>query len=171
MIFLGLWVIPAVTGCSKASEPRPAITKAERTAISPHLEAQIDSTKNMLYCASFQIAWDKMCKQVIKEDIRLQGNPLTAQQLNRQSLSNSDISSGSYVAEAGAYSKELVERINRELQEKLVIRGGTSKCPKPQPVIGRSLPTRTFTRIWNSPPSSKNSPHQYRSKPMEVRLP
>jgi len=130
MIFLGLWVIPAVTGCSKASEPRPAITKAERTAISPHLEAQIDSTKNMLYCASFQIAWDKMCKQVIKEDIRLQGNPLTAQQLNRQSLSNSDISSGSYVAEAGAYSKELVERINRELQEKFGDQGGDIKMPQ-----------------------------------------
>ena len=126
MIFLGVWVLPAVTGCSKA----PAITKAERTSISPHLEAQIDSTNNILYCASFQIAWDKMCTQVIKEDIRLQGNPLTAQRLNRQSLSNSDISRSSYVAEAGAYSKELVEKINGELQEKFGDQGGDFKMPQ-----------------------------------------
>jgi len=117
MIFLGVWVLAVVTGCSKNSEPIPT-TKTERTTIFPYLEAQIDSTNNTLYCASFQIAWDKIRKQIIKRDIQLQGNPLTAQRLNQQLLSAADISSDSFVAEAGALSQELVDRINRELREK-----------------------------------------------------
>ena len=127
MIFIGLSVLPVLGGCSKASESAPpAITKVERTAISPYLEAQLDTANNTLYCAPFQMAWSKMRNQVIKEDIRLSDNPLAARQLNRQLLGNDDVSSGSYVAEAGVSSQELVERINRGLREKFGDQGGES---------------------------------------------
>jgi hypothetical protein len=118
MTFLGLSMLSALGGCSKTSESKPAITQTERTIITPHMEAQIDSTNNILYCASFQMAWNKMRDQVIKEDIRLEDDPLTSRRLNRNLLSNSDISSGAYIAEAGELSQELVERINNELREK-----------------------------------------------------
>jgi hypothetical protein len=123
--FLGLSMLSALGGCSKTSESTPpAITKAEQTTISPYLEAKLDSINNTLYCASFQMAWSKMRNQVIKEDIRLTGNPPTARQLNRQLLGNDDVSSGSYVAEAGVLSQELIERINMGLQEKFGDQGG-----------------------------------------------
>jgi len=67
-----------------------------------------------------------MRNQVIKEDIRLTDNPLTARQLNQQLLGNDDVSSGSYVAEAGVLSQELIERINRGILEKFGDRGGES---------------------------------------------
>jgi hypothetical protein len=117
--FLGLSMVSGLGGCSKTSESTPpAITKAEQTTISPFLDTKLDPNNNTLYCASFQLAWSKMRTQVIKEDIRLADNPLTAHQLNRQLFSNDDVSSVSYVAEAGVLSKELIERINRELHEK-----------------------------------------------------
>ncbi len=118
IILLAILVLIPVAGCSKTSESKPAITNTERTTISPYLEAQIDSTNNVLYCASFQMAWDKMRNQVIKEAIQLSDDPLTARRLNRHLLGSGDISGGSYVAEAGELSQELVERINRELREK-----------------------------------------------------
>lgn len=132
MIILGLSMLTVLGGCSKTSESNPpAITKAERTVISPYLEAQLDTTNNALYCASFQMAWSKMRDQVIKDDIRLAGNPQAARQLNRQLLGNDDVSSGSYVAEAGVFSQELVDRINRGLQEKFGDQGGESfKMPQ-----------------------------------------
>lgn len=127
LILLGVWLLAAVKNCSKTTESTPpAITKTEQTTISPYLEANLDSINNNLYCASFQMAWSKMRNQVIKEDIRLTDNPPTARQLNRQLLGNDDVSSGSYVAEAGVLSKELIERINRGLREKFGDQGGES---------------------------------------------
>lgn len=132
LILLGVGLLAAAKNCSKTTESTPpAITKAEQTTISPYLEAQIDSINNTLYCASFQIAWGKMRNQVIKEDIRLADNSPTARQLNRQLLGNDDVSSGSYVAEAGVFSQELIERINRGLREKFGDQGGESfKMPQ-----------------------------------------
>lgn len=96
----------------------PAITKTANTIFTAHLEGPITSGSNTLYCASFQKAWDMMRDQVIRGDIRLADDPLTAMLLNRQSLGKDDISLDSYVAGAGTYSQELVERVNRELREK-----------------------------------------------------
>ena len=130
--FLGLSMLSALGGCSKTPDSTPpAITKIEQTTISPYFEAKLDSINNTLYCASFQMAWSKMRNQVIKEDIRLANDPLTARQLNKQLLSNDDISSGSCVVEAGELSPELVERINKELREKFGEQGGESfKMPQ-----------------------------------------
>jgi len=109
----------------------PAITKTANTIYTAHLEGPLTSENNVLYCASFQKAWDMMRNQVIREEIRLTDDPLTARQLNRHSLGNDDISSGSYVAEAGVLSKELIERINRGLREKFGDQGGESfKMPQ-----------------------------------------
>jgi len=127
LILSGVGLLAAVKNCSKTTESTPpAITKAEQTTISPYLEANLDSINNTLYCASFQLAWSKMRNQVIKEDIRLSDNTPTARQLNRQLIGNDDVSSGSYVAEAGVLSQELIERINRELREKFGDQGGES---------------------------------------------
>ena len=123
--FLGLLMLSGLGGCFKTSESTPPpISKAKQTTISPYLDTKLDSINNTLYCASFQMAWSKMRNQVIKEDIRLADNPLTARQLNRQLFGNDDVSSGSYVAEAGALSPELVEHINKELKEKFGEQGG-----------------------------------------------
>lgn len=127
LILLGVGLLAAVKNCSITPESTPpAITKAEQTTISPYLEAPLDSANNTIYCASFQMAWSKLRQQLIKEDIRLADDPLTARQLNRQLLGNDDVSSGSYVAEAGVLSQELIERINRGLREKFGDQGGES---------------------------------------------
>lgn len=132
LILLGVGLLAAVKNCSKSPESTPpAITKTEQTTISPYLEANLDSINNTLYCASFQMAWSKMRHQVIKEDIRITDDPLTVRQLNRLLLGNDDVSSGSYVAEAGVLSQELIERINRGLREKFGEQGGESfKMPQ-----------------------------------------
>ena len=96
----------------------PAITKTANTAFTAHLEGPLTAGKNVLYCASFQKAWDVMYNQIVREEVRLAGDPLTARQLNRQLLGNGDISLDSYVAGAGPFSQELIDRVNKELREK-----------------------------------------------------
>lgn len=108
----------SLTACSTQDHPQASITKTEHTIITPHLGAQIDSNNNLIYCSSFQMAWNKLRDDVIKGDILLESDPSSARQLNKKLQSNDDIAKKSYVAEAGELSPELLTRINNELHEK-----------------------------------------------------
>lgn len=114
LLVLGtLSFLAAISSCSK-----PSIKSTAHTTITPHLEEPIPQANNLLYCASFQLAWNKMRDEVFKENLKLDGNPPSAQHLNKRLQDNNDISPESYLAEAGELSKELIERINKELKEK-----------------------------------------------------
>lgn len=96
----------------------PPITTAANTIFTPHLNGPLSTENNLLYCATFQKAWDMMRTQMIKEDIRLKDEPPSTRQLNQLALGNDDISPDAYVAGAGPYSQELVQRVNGEVQNK-----------------------------------------------------
>jgi len=99
-------------------QPDTCIKKSSKTTITAHLEEAIGTADNVIYCASFQKAWDKLHDNVFKEDIQLASHPVMAQELNKQLLRSEDLSEDSYVAEAGPWTAELVTSINRKLQEK-----------------------------------------------------
>ena len=99
-------------------QPSTCIKNAHNTAITAHLEEAIEPGRNVIYCASFQKAWDKLHDEILKGDVLLASRPATAQQLNKQLLRPEDLSKGSYVAEAAPWTAELVSRIKRELQGK-----------------------------------------------------
>lgn len=96
----------------------PPITTAANTIFTPNLNGPLSTENNLLYCATFQKAWDMMRTQMIKEDIRLKDEPSSTRQLNQLALGNDDISPDAYVAGAGPYSQELVQRVNGEVQKK-----------------------------------------------------
>ena len=96
----------------------PPITTTAKTIFTAHLNEPLSPENNLLYCSTFQKAWDMMRTQMIKEDIRLKDEPPSTRQLNRLTLDNDDLSPDSYVAGAGAYSQDLVQRVNREVQKK-----------------------------------------------------
>ncbi|HEY6871982.1 MAG TPA: hypothetical protein VI298_04540 [Geobacteraceae bacterium] len=118
LISINLLTIICVSACTKGKESQPAITKTQHTIISLRLDYDIDFNKNLIYCASFQMAWNAMRDQIIKGDIMLEPDTLLAKQLNRQIIERKDMSQGSYVAVAGELSNDLIDRINKELQEK-----------------------------------------------------
>lgn len=99
-------------------QPSTCIRNAPNTAITAHLEEAIKPGRNVIYCASFQKAWDKLHDEILKGDVLLASRPVTAQQLNKQLLRPEDLSKDSYVAEAAPWTAELASRIKRELQEK-----------------------------------------------------
>ena len=96
----------------------PPITTTAKTIFTAHLNGPLSTENNLLYCATFQKAWDMMRAQMIKEDIRLKDEPPSVWQLNQLALGNDDLSPDSYVAGAGAYSQDLVQRVNGEVQKK-----------------------------------------------------
>lgn len=90
----------------------------QRTQVTPHLNAKIERGKNLLYCATFQLAWNELKDTIIGEDIVLTGDPPIAGELNRGCLTRKDISGECTVARAGFARDGILEKINQELQEK-----------------------------------------------------
>ena len=77
-------------------------TELERTVIVPTLEAAIPEGSNAIWCASFQLAWDRMKNDVVKAPIRLvqvQGDAV-AQALNNAEVDEKDLPADSASATA-----------------------------------------------------------------------
>ena len=90
-------------------------TDLKRTLITPHLDCPMEAGKNVLYCATFQLAWDEMKS--------FGGGPLCldkpwdiADRLNAGGAKKGDLPEGSFVALAGRLGDGIVGRINAELE-------------------------------------------------------
>jgi len=120
--FPGLSLIP---GCSRGTAPShdeiagPPALKANAndlrtTIVSPHLEVEIAHGKNILWCASFQIAWNELCA-LAGEDIRIGGDPPAVAILNKKAAKKSDIDEAACLAMADWTKDGIVERIRKAL--------------------------------------------------------
>jgi hypothetical protein len=98
--------------------PRVSSDKLEQTVISAHMEVPIVPGKNVIYCSTFQIAWNSLQDSVIGEEILLEGDSEIARMLNKQLSTVADISEDCYVAMADVLTQEFLDRINGALEEK-----------------------------------------------------
>ncbi len=84
-----------------------------------HLDAEIKPEETLVYCATFQLAWNQLCDEVIGQpSLCLKGDPPIAQALNQRLIGADDLDEQSYVAMAGFARDGIVERIRQALREK-----------------------------------------------------
>jgi len=93
-------------------------TSLKTTAFTAALNAKISQDKNLLFCSTFQLAWDSLKKGIIKNNVQLSGNPPLAQELNKSLIPQKDISPGSYLAMAGYKKGGIISKINKGLKVK-----------------------------------------------------
>ncbi|MBC7822061.1 MAG: DUF1559 domain-containing protein [Planctomycetaceae bacterium] len=98
-----------------ATVPHSSLT---RTDMPPHVTAQISPERNLVYCATFQIAWDGMRNEIIKAPIDLEGSPEMAVELNRVQFDKANLDDASYVALAGPVKDGIFDRIDQEMNRK-----------------------------------------------------
>jgi hypothetical protein len=91
---------------------------ASPTRVTPHMEVPITDGQNVVYCSTFQLAWNDMTRDIVKEDIRLEEPPELVDYLNRSLSTEADIPERDYLAMADYGSDEFVDRLNRALREK-----------------------------------------------------
>jgi hypothetical protein len=87
------------------------------TDVTPHLEGPIASGRNYVYCATFQIAWDDLRRQ-LRAAPQVQGDPVIAAALNRTTFPRAALSPESFVARMGFVSKGIHEEIRQEMARK-----------------------------------------------------
>lgn len=89
----------------------------KKTVVSAHLEQPIEPGRNVLWCATFQLAWNEAC-ELIGEDIHLKNAPPMAAILNKKTATKDDIDEPSYVAAAGWMHDGILDIIRSELDRK-----------------------------------------------------
>jgi len=87
------------------------------TIVSPHLETPLNTGKNMVWCSTFQLAWNKAC-ELIGEDIHFYQEPSMVEILNKRAANESDIDTMSYIAVAGHIRDGILSNIKTELSHK-----------------------------------------------------
>ncbi|MHB1456233.1 MAG: hypothetical protein ACYC0V_04895 [Armatimonadota bacterium] len=87
------------------------------TIITPHMEQKIVPGKNVLWCSTFQLAWNELC-DLGGGSIKLKPDSPMADILSKRSASKADIDDASYVAVAGFAEDGAVEKIRQELKAK-----------------------------------------------------
>ena len=84
------------------------------TIITPHIEGEIKKGQTLLYCSTFQLAWNEFRDSY---DVHLPDEPKTVKLLDKKLATKEDISEDCYVARAGN-PPEIVDRINKVLKAK-----------------------------------------------------
>lgn len=114
------------------------------TFVSPHLQTPIKEGCNVLWCGTFQLAWNEACA-LVGEDLHFAGKePEMVAKLNQKSFLRNDLDDASFVALADFVGNDVRGRIDRELSRKFG--PGTSarclpshlKTPRPQDIIAYS---------------------------------
>lgn len=109
-----VYVKPAPT---RTLEIADAQRQLPRTTVTAHLLERHVAGRNLLWCATAQVAWDDL-EGVLKFPLELKGNPEMAVALQRKLVGRAALPPGKFVAAAGFFRDGIVEKIAREMKEK-----------------------------------------------------
>lgn len=110
------------------------------TVITPHLEAAMVENQNVLWCGTFQLAWNEVCS-LIGEDIHLDNEPEMVSILNQRDFTKKDLDNDSYIAVAGFIKDDVFQKIDEKLQAKFQGKAtprhlpANSLTPRPQDIV------------------------------------
>ena len=85
------------------------------TVIVPTLDTPAEEGKNVVWCASFQVAWNSMKDDVIKGPIGVKNAEVIADRLNQSEVSGGDLVADSYYAAAGRVGEGIIETISEDM--------------------------------------------------------
>lgn len=103
----------------------------QTTCVSPHLEAPIQEGESVLWCGTFQLAWNEVCT-LVGEDLQFVGQQSAmVAALNKQAFVKEDLDEAACVALADFVRNDVHARISRELKAKFHGRASPKALPSP----------------------------------------
>ncbi len=87
----------------------------KQTTIVPSLQSKLDKGRNVIWCASFDMAWKEL-KTLYGRDIQVKGAEETVAQLNNSSIAAGDLPDQSFYAAAGYLRDGIVAKIQKEMK-------------------------------------------------------
>jgi hypothetical protein len=92
--------------------------RLEQTVIVPTLDSPVPAGKSAIWCASFQLAWNRLKDDVAKEPLQLTNAQPIADRLNRTNHSEADVGPDAVYAAAGLAKDGIVEHIRAQMAGK-----------------------------------------------------
>jgi len=86
-------------------------TDLKYTVVVPTLDTPMPPGRNVIWCASFQLAWNRLRDDVIGEPIRVANAEAVARRLNAAGVTDHDLLPGAFYAAAGQVTKGIRARI------------------------------------------------------------
>ncbi len=88
------------------------------TVIVPTLDTPLSDGKNAIWCASFQMAWDRLKNDVAGEPLQVANAETVAARLNAEEVPAGTLDESSYYAAAGFVSDGIREKIRGEMRNR-----------------------------------------------------
>lgn len=125
------WGLPIEFTDESLAELRPAASY-EQTSVEASLETPLKSGCNLIYCGTFQLAWDALRDELATNEVRLAGDPPLASLLNSQRFPKGALSPKDYLAMAGRIDQGILEKIADARKAKFPM--ATFPLPQPTPL-------------------------------------
>lgn len=90
----------------------------KQTSFMPTLDSPYPKNKNVIWCSSFQLAWNRMKDDVIGAPVEVVGAEGLAARLNTAGQSEADMESDSFYAAAGRVKDGIISKIQKEMTVK-----------------------------------------------------
>jgi hypothetical protein len=125
LIATGVFVLLAYLGWHSNRDDAPpplsfdgSSENLRQTVIVPTLDTPIPEGKSAIWCASFQMSWNRLKDEVGKGPIKIQGAEAIADRLNRAEESEDDLDKESSYSAAGFIKKGIIEKIQTDMAQK-----------------------------------------------------
>jgi len=90
----------------------------EQTAILPTLDSPCPRNRNLIWCSSFQLAWNRMKDDVIGAPVHVVGAEELADRLNSAGQSRADLEPDSFYAAAGRVEEGIISKVRKDMAAK-----------------------------------------------------
>jgi hypothetical protein len=90
----------------------------KHTIIVPTLDSSVPESSNVIWCSSFQLAWNELADKLGDSGVTLKGADEIAEQLNNSLCSKDDIEPSSYYADAGYIRDGIIKEIQENMRTK-----------------------------------------------------
>jgi hypothetical protein len=90
----------------------------EQTAFAATIDSNLPEHKNVIWCSTFQMAWDKLKNDIIKEPVKLIESQDLADQLNRSEFSPDNMDVNSYYTAAGFINDGIIDKVIADMAKR-----------------------------------------------------
>jgi len=87
------------------------------TRVASTLDTPIAPGTNLIWCASFQLAWNEL-SDFIGHEIHMQQEDPSVAKLNRKSVTKENVDKDTYVAGAGEFNPDFLDGLNKHLEDR-----------------------------------------------------
>ncbi|MFB0552458.1 MAG: hypothetical protein ACETWQ_04000 [Phycisphaerae bacterium] len=90
----------------------------KQTSVVATLDCPMPERRNVIWCSTFQMAWDKLKKDIIGEPVKVPDAEELATRLNQGEVSKGDIEEESFYSTAGIVKNGIIEEIQKEMKKR-----------------------------------------------------